>query len=69
MLVGNKSDLAETRRQVSSDEAVRLAKRLGLAGVYETSAKFDEQQAMTQSLATVDDVVFRSVLNCLDNKQ
>ena len=42
VLVGNKVDLAETRRKVSLEEAIRLAKRLGLAGVYETSAKFDD---------------------------
>ena len=39
ILVGNKSDLADERRQVSFGQAELLARQLGLAGVVETSAK------------------------------
>ena len=54
---------------MSREEAVRLAKRFGLVGVYETSAKYEEQEALSKGLATVDDVIFRSVVNCFDFKQ
>lgn len=39
------------------EEAVKLAKRLKLAAVFETSAKCNE---------SIDDVFFRSVINCVD---
>ena len=39
VLVANKQDL-DSERQVTLDEAVMFAKRLKLAGVVETSAKY-----------------------------
>ena len=39
MLVGNKTDLAENNREVNFTDAVALARKLGLAGIVETSAK------------------------------
>jgi len=59
ILVGNKSDL-ESKRQVPFEEAVRLAKKLNLAGVYETSAKED---------LLIDDIFFRAIVNCIDLQQ
>ena len=56
ILVGNKTDL-EDKRKVSYEEAVRLGKKLNLAAVMETSAKND---------SWIDDVFFRSVINCVD---
>ena len=58
-LVGNKLDLEENR-QVSFEEATRLAKKLGLAGVVETSAK--------TGTVTLDDAFFITAANALDNK-
>ena len=56
ILVGNKSDLDE-KRKVTFDEAVKLGKKLNLAGVFETSAKQN---------SSIDDAFFRSVVNCID---
>jgi hypothetical protein len=39
VLVGNKIDLAENEREVNFTEALALARKLGLAGIVETSAK------------------------------
>lgn len=39
LLVGNKVDLAEDKREVEFSDACQLAEHLGLAGVIETSAK------------------------------
>ena len=47
----------EDKRKVSFEEAVRLGKKLNLAAVMETSAKND---------SWIDDVFFRSVINCVD---
>jgi hypothetical protein len=38
-LVGNKLDIAEKSREVSLNDALALARKLGLAGIIETSAK------------------------------
>jgi GTPase SAR1 family protein len=38
VLVGNKKDL-EAKRQVGQEEAVQLAKKIGAAAFFETSAK------------------------------
>lgn len=38
-MVGNKLDLAETNREVEFSDALDLARKLGLAGIVETSAK------------------------------
>jgi hypothetical protein len=54
--VGNKSDLEE-KRKVTFEEAVKLAKRLNLSAVFETSAKSNN---------SIDDVFFRSIVNCVD---
>lgn len=43
--MGNKADLATNKRKVSIEEAVRLAKKLKLAAVFETSAKNPESDA------------------------
>jgi small GTP-binding protein len=56
ILVGNKTDLSD-RRKVTFDEAIRLGKKLNLAGVYETSAKNN---------SSIDDAFFHSIVNCLD---
>ena len=66
MLVGNKVDMSESKRRVSFEEAERLAKRLKLAGFFETAAKLGDQEAIAQELPSVDDLFFRSVLNCHD---
>ena len=42
---------------------MRLAKRLKLAGVYETSAKTGDEK---DSLLSVDDLFFRAIVNCVD---
>lgn len=39
VLVGNKLDLADQSREVSFTDALALARKLGLAGIIETSAK------------------------------
>ncbi len=57
ILVGNKCDLASGNRRVQFEEAVELAKRLGLSAVYETSAKNNQ---------SIDDVFFRAIVNCMD---
>ena len=54
--MGNKSDLSDSIRQVSFQEAVELAQELNLSAVFETSAKTN---------SCIDDIFFRSVLNCL----
>jgi hypothetical protein len=54
--VGNKTDL-EGKRRVSMEEAVRLAKKLNLAAVFETSAKENN---------SIDDAFLRSMVNCVD---
>ena len=59
--MGNKGDLGDSRRKVSFDEAVRLAQKLKLAAVFETSAKVGESDS-----TTVEDVFFRCVLNSFD---
>lgn len=56
ILVGNKTDLND-KRKVTLDEAIRLGKKLNLAGVYETSAKNNN---------SIDDAFFHSIVNCLD---
>lgn len=56
ILVGNKSDLSE-KRKVTFEESVRLAKKLNLAAVFETSAKCN---------SSIDDAFFRSIINCVD---
>ncbi len=66
VLVGNKVDLSESKRRVSFEEAFRLAKRLNLAGVFETAAKLGDSEAFNLDMPSVDDVFFRSVLNCHD---
>lgn len=55
--MGNKTDL-EDKRKVSFEEAVRLAKKLNLAAVFETSAKSND---------SIDDAFYRSMINCIDN--
>ncbi len=57
ILVGNKTDL-EGKRKVSTEEAIKLGKKLNLAGVFETSAKVNN---------SVEDVFFRTIVNCVDN--
>ncbi|CDW85248.1 rab family gtpase [Stylonychia lemnae] len=57
ILVGNKSDMAEGRRKVSTEEAIALAERLNIAAVFETSAKDNE---------SIDDLFNRAVVNCVD---
>jgi hypothetical protein len=42
---------------VTFEEAVKLAKKLNLAAVFETSAKENE---------SIEDVFFRSIVNCVD---
>ena len=59
MLVGNKLDLEE-KRQVNFESALKLAKKLGLAGVVETSAK--------EGTPTLDDAFFIVAANSLDQK-
>jgi Ras-related protein Rab-1A len=44
LVVGNKGDLGDSRRKVSFEEAVRLAQKLKLAAVFETSAKVGESE-------------------------
>lgn len=56
ILVGNKTDI-DDRRKVPFEEAVKLAKKLKLAAVFETSAKSNE---------SIDDAFFRSVINCIN---
>jgi hypothetical protein len=48
----------EGKRKVSTEEAIRLGKKLNLAGVFETSAKVNN---------SVEDVFFRTIVNCVDN--
>ena len=48
----------EDHRKVSFEEAIRLAKKLNLAAVFETSAKSNQ---------SIDDVFYRSMINCVDN--
>ena len=57
ILVGNKSDLGDDKRKVPFEDAIKLAKKLNLAGVFEASAK---------SNASIDDIFFRSIANCVD---
>ena len=59
VLVGNKVDLADEKREVPFKDAVLLAKRLGLAGVVETSAK--------TGLETSDDAFFLTAARGLDS--
>ena len=58
ILVGNKVDLACDKRQVAFAEAERLGRRLGLAGVVETSAK--------EGTPSLDDAFFLAITNALD---
>lgn len=58
ILVGNKVDLACDKRQVSFADAERLGRRLGLAGVVETSAK--------EGTPSLDDAFFLAITNALD---
>ncbi len=58
VLVGNKVDLAFESRQVSFDEAETLARRMGMAGVVETSAKEGNE--------TLDDAFYMAIANALD---
>ena len=58
ILVGNKVDLAPEKRQVSYEEAETLAKRMGMAGFVETSAKEGNE--------SLDDAFNMAVVNALD---
>ncbi len=58
VLVGNKVDLAFESRQVSFDEAETLARRMGMAGVVETSAKEGNE--------TLNDAFYITIANALD---
>ena len=60
VLVANKSDMAALR-EVSFEEAVNLAKKYGLAGVIETSAK--------DGLKNIDDCFYIALLNAYDKRQ
>lgn len=59
MLVGNKLDL-EDNRQVKNHEGLELARKLGLAGFVETSAKDGNQ--------SLDDAFFITCVNAFDNQ-
>jgi small GTP-binding protein len=59
VLVGNKLDL-EDSRQVKYHEGLELAKKLGLAGFVETSAKDGSQ--------SLDDAFFITCVNAFDNQ-
>ena len=59
MLVGNKLDLESEQRQVTYKEGYELARRLGLAGFVETSAK--------EGTPTLDDAFFVTCVNAFDN--
>lgn len=58
VLVGNKSDLAPEGRQVDFGDAMRLARKLGLAGAIETSAK--------ESQLSINDAFYIATVNALD---
>ena len=60
MLVGNKVDLANVRRQVDFSQALQLSKELDLAGCLEMSAKDGGE--------TVDDAFFIVATNAFDNQ-
>ena len=61
ILVGNKVDLATEKRQVDYSDAERLGRRLGLAGVVETSAK--------EGSPSLDDAFYLAIANALDAQE
>ena len=61
LLVGNKLDLASEKRQVSFSDAERLARRMGLAGAVETSAKDGSD--------TLSDSFYITAVNAMDFKE
>ena len=58
VLVANKVDLAAEKRHVSFQEAEELAKKLGLAGFIETSAK--------EGLDSLTDAFYIAAVNAVD---
>ena len=61
LLVGNKLDLASEKREVAFADAEKLARRIGLAGAVETSAK--------EGSETLNDSFYITVVNALDLKE
>ena len=61
LLVGNKLDLASEKRQVSFSDAEGLARRMGLAGAVETSAK--------EGSETLNDSFYITAVNAMDFKE
>lgn len=61
LLVGNKLDLASEKREVAFADAEKLARRIGLAGAVETSAK--------EGSETLNDSFYITAVNALDLKE
>ena len=61
LLVANKLDLADEKRQVTIEEAEQLARRMGLAGAIEISAKEGSDH--------LDDTFFITAVNALDARE
>lgn len=61
VLVANKTDMPHEKREVTLEDAVKVAKELQLAGVVETSAK--------DGLESVDDGFYITILNAFEKRK